>query len=245
MIAYIRDTIHAYEAWCGEHGRAPRVVTADISDLVERPEATLAAMVDEALAGPDAPDAIFAPIELVGVAIHATLLARGLAVPDDLMLVTTHDAGTAAAAHITTLEWNHRDMGRQAADLLLDLIDGRRGPPCEEIVTCQVVAAGHDPAVEPSHEPPRAIKFRCPRRRYRRRDGDGTGRRSGTGAGGAVATRDAPWGRGERCAARRGTIPAPDAPGGCRRGRLRLLGPRSPPAAPGHVRPDAVAPSDR
>ena len=149
VIAYIRDTIHAYETWCGERGRAPRVVTADISDLVERPDATLAAMVDEALAGPDAPDAIFAPIELVGVAIHATLLARGLAVPGDLMLVTTHDAGAAAAAHITTLEWNHRDMGRQAADLLLDLIDGRRGPPCEEIVTCQVVAAGHHPAVEP------------------------------------------------------------------------------------------------
>lgn len=139
VISYIRDTVHAYEAWCGEHGRRPRVVTADITDMVERPDETLAAMVDEALARPDAPDAIFAPIELVGVAIHGTLLARGHAVPGDLMLVTTHDAGTAAAAHITTLEWDHRAMGRQATDLLLDLIDGRRGPPCEVLAACRVV----------------------------------------------------------------------------------------------------------
>jgi LacI family transcriptional regulator len=96
-------------------------------------------MVSAALSGPDRPDAIFAPVELVGVAIHQALTSDGVSVPDDVMLVTTHDAGAAAAAHITTLDWDYPGMGRMAADLLLDVIEGRRLPPCEELVTCTVV----------------------------------------------------------------------------------------------------------
>ena len=139
VISYITDTVTAYEAWCVERGQEPRVVTPAIADLVERTDETIAAMLDAALAGPDAPDAIFAPVELVGVAIHGALLDAGASIPRDVMLVTTHDAGAAAAAHITTLEWDYQTLGRRAANLLLDLIEGQRVPPCEELVECTVV----------------------------------------------------------------------------------------------------------
>ncbi|HEY7478515.1 MAG TPA: LacI family DNA-binding transcriptional regulator [Actinomycetota bacterium] len=139
VISYITETVAAYEAWCAERAQEPRVVTAEIPELVASPDATFAAMVSAALSGPDRPDAIFAPVELVGVAIHQALTSDGVSVPDDVMLVTTHDAGAAAAAHITTLDWDYPGMGRMAADLLLDVIEGRRLPPCEELVTCTVV----------------------------------------------------------------------------------------------------------
>lgn len=139
IISYIAETVAAYEGWCAERGVEPRVVTAEIRDMVERPEESLTAMLDAALAGPEGPDAIFAPIELVGVGVHEALVERGVSIPSDVMLVTTHDAGTAAAAHITTLEWDYRTMGARAANLLLDLIEGMRDPPWEELVECTVM----------------------------------------------------------------------------------------------------------
>jgi DNA-binding LacI/PurR family transcriptional regulator len=73
-------------------------------------------------------DAIYAPIEIVGVDVLHRLTARGIAVPRDLMLATTADAGLAAQADppLTTISYDYPEMGRQAAELLLDLIAGER-----------------------------------------------------------------------------------------------------------------------
>ena len=56
--------------------------------------------------------------------------------PDDVLLATTHDVGRGVATvpTMTTLEWNYAELGRRAATMLLDLIDGTRSAPCEEIV---------------------------------------------------------------------------------------------------------------
>ena len=43
---------------------------------------------------------------------------------------------------MTTLEWNFAELGRRAAEMLLDLIDGTRTAPCEEVVATTLVAAG-------------------------------------------------------------------------------------------------------
>ena len=42
--------------------------------------------------------------------------------------------GVATVPTMTTLEWNYAELGRRAATMLLDLIDGTRSAPCEEIV---------------------------------------------------------------------------------------------------------------
>ena len=64
------------------------------------------------------------------------LESRGIAVPDDLLLATTRDIGRGVTTvpPITTLEWNYAELGRRAATMLLDLIDGTRSAPCEEVV---------------------------------------------------------------------------------------------------------------
>ena len=107
-----------------------------MADLTRDREASYLAALDRLLARRPAPDALFVPIELAGVMVLEELASRGIAVPDDVLLATTHDIGRGVATvpSITTLEWNYAELGRRAATMLLDLIDGTRSAPCEEIV---------------------------------------------------------------------------------------------------------------
>ena len=81
-------------------------------------------------------DALFVPIELAAVFVLETLLRRGLRVPHDIMLATTSDTGRGlhTSPQLTTLEWNYQELGREATNLLLDLIDGAASAPCEIVV---------------------------------------------------------------------------------------------------------------
>ena len=85
-------------------------------------------------------DAIHAPIELVGVDVHRRLAVRGIRVPADVMLATTADAGLAAQADpaITTISYDYPEMGRRAAELLLDVIAGERSASTVEAVPATV-----------------------------------------------------------------------------------------------------------
>jgi DNA-binding LacI/PurR family transcriptional regulator len=73
--------------------------------------------------------------------VLAELQGRGLAVPRDMMVATTHDTGRGVRTvpPLTTLEWNYAELGRRAASMLLDLIDGTRSAPCEEVVATTLV----------------------------------------------------------------------------------------------------------
>ena len=108
------------------------------------------------------------------------------------MLVTTHDAGAAAAAHITTLEWDYPAMGELAADVLLDLVDGgsrsRHAKSRCPAASCRAPprALNHTRRSSPGGQVSRHREPIPPSS-----DGDEAGRRSGTGAG--VRCRD------ERC----------------------------------------------
>ena len=107
-----------------------------MTDLARgREEAYLGAL-DRLLDRRPAPDALFVPIELAGVMVLEELASRGIAVPDDVLLATTHDIGRGMTTvpSMTTLEWNYAELGRRAAAMLLDLIDGTRSAPCEEVV---------------------------------------------------------------------------------------------------------------
>ena len=80
-------------------------------------------------------DAIYAPIEVVGVEVARALSAMGRSIPGDVLLATTDDAGRAAAADppITTLTYDYPEMGRRAASLLLAIVDGHDGSRHEEV----------------------------------------------------------------------------------------------------------------
>src|SRR5207248_1363792 len=46
----------------------------------------------------EAPDAVYVPLEIVGVEVLRAMLGMRLAIPDDVLLATTHDRGQARTA---------------------------------------------------------------------------------------------------------------------------------------------------
>jgi DNA-binding LacI/PurR family transcriptional regulator len=132
--AFARHTLDGYARWCEDTGRPRLDRVIGLTTLLERDESAVGEALDTLLA--DGCDAVYAPIELLGMAVVGQLAQRNLSVPQDLRVATTHDAGRAAAADpaLTTLSFDYVEMGRRAADLLLDLIEGRRTAPVRERV---------------------------------------------------------------------------------------------------------------
>ncbi len=125
--AFARTTIDAYGAWCSRAGQVPERVVMELDDLVGDDDGSyLAASLDRLLGS--GVDAVYAPIEIIGIAAQRLIRSRGLDVPRDVMIATTLDGGRALHADppLTTLTFDYPEMGRQAADLLLDLIAGAR-----------------------------------------------------------------------------------------------------------------------
>jgi DNA-binding LacI/PurR family transcriptional regulator len=141
VYSFVRDTIVAYRAWCDERGTPPIHVVPAVEDMVHRREAVLAAIVEELLTRPQAPDAIYCPIERLGLAVADAIQARGARIPEDVLLVTTRDVGHTAAADppVTTLEWDPGALGRRSATVLLDMIEGTRTAPLVDIVPTTLV----------------------------------------------------------------------------------------------------------
>ena len=134
--AFTRDCAETYRRWCTLRDRPPRLEVVGMTDLARGRDGAYLAALDRLLDRRPAPDALFVPIELAGVMVLEELASRGIAVPDDVLLATTHDIGRGVATvpQMTTLEWNYAELGRRAATMLLDLIDGTRSAPCEEVV---------------------------------------------------------------------------------------------------------------
>jgi len=138
---FIRDCVEAYRRWSASTGRPSLLEVLDEADLIADPDAAYESGMERILARRPRPDALFVPIELAGVSALEQLKERELRVPDDILLATTRDAGrvTTTEPAVTTLEWNYPEIGRRAAQMLLDLIDGARTAPCEEVIETTVV----------------------------------------------------------------------------------------------------------
>lgn len=139
--AFTRDCAETYRRWCARAGHGSLLEVVGMADVARNRETAYLAALDRLLARRPAPDALFVPIELAGVTVLEVLQARGIRVPDDLLLATTHDTGRGLTTRppMTTLEWNFAELGRRAAEMLLDLIDGTRKAPCEEVVATTLV----------------------------------------------------------------------------------------------------------
>lgn len=143
LVAFLANTRAAYHAWCDRTGREPLDHEIDLASLASGPTDAVGAAVRTVLER-DRPDAIYAPLEMVGVAVHEALRALGVRIPDDVMTATTYDAGRSAATDppMTTLSFDSAEMGRCAAGLLLDIIAGTRTAPAIEVVPTRVELRG-------------------------------------------------------------------------------------------------------
>lgn len=138
-ISYTLDVERAYREWCAEHGVEP-LVNATAAELTER--AGFAAA-EELLALPEPPDAIFATYDRLAFGTLLAAQARGVGVPDDLLLATTATESQApqqARPPLTTLNLHPLEIGRAAARLLVDLVEGRRPARPRIYVPHRVVA---------------------------------------------------------------------------------------------------------
>lgn len=125
--AFILETIAAHDEWCAARGSAPHRVVMELDRLAADDLEYLRGAIEDLLS--QGVDAIYAPIELVGVEVARSLQAMGRSIPGDVTLATTDDAGRASAADppMTTLSYDYPEMGRRAAALLLAIVDGRDG----------------------------------------------------------------------------------------------------------------------
>ena len=142
LFAATVDTAAAYRTWCRDHDVAPSSVVVEIQDLLDDRHATIGKAVAELLDGPQPVDAIYCPVEQIGVVVLEVLRGRGIDVPADVMLATTNDAGRAdvAPVPITTLDTDHREVGTMAVEVLLDVVVGDREPPFVEVVPTTISA---------------------------------------------------------------------------------------------------------
>jgi DNA-binding LacI/PurR family transcriptional regulator len=141
MNAFTRDVTETYRRWCARANRPLILELVEADDLRRGSEQAYDQALRRILDRSPRPDALFVPIELAGVRTLEAIQAAGLRVPDDMLLATTNDTGRGAQATpaLTTLEWDYQDLGRRAANLLLDLIDGTATTPCEIVVPTTLV----------------------------------------------------------------------------------------------------------
>jgi len=133
---FTRDCAETYRRWCASTGRPLALEVVSEHDLAtDRTEAYRISL-DRLLGSRPRPDALFAPGEIAGVTVLDELLSRGIEVPDEMLVSTTRDLGrvTTTAPPMTAMESDFPEIGRRAARLLLDLIDGARTAPYEEVI---------------------------------------------------------------------------------------------------------------
>jgi DNA-binding LacI/PurR family transcriptional regulator len=125
-----RERLEAFRAAVGR-ARLPLppewVRTGDVG----APDAAIEALAGELLDGPQPPRAVVAGVDVFAVALLRALRARGRAVPGDVALVSFDEPLYADLIEptVTSLGRHDRELGRRAAQLLLDALEsGERAP---------------------------------------------------------------------------------------------------------------------
>jgi DNA-binding LacI/PurR family transcriptional regulator len=129
--SYEADILGAYRRWCAEHVMETWISLADDVDwssprawaeLETICRATAASCLDR----DDVPDALFCLAESFAVGVLTECAARGLDVPNDVMVSSMADRGLTGRTEppLTALDLHPRHLGTVAAQTLADLVEG-------------------------------------------------------------------------------------------------------------------------
>jgi DNA-binding LacI/PurR family transcriptional regulator len=117
--SYAADCVQAYKTWCGGKSVDPliEVVSGSLSEDTGRQAAI------KLLSGAEAPDAIFATLDRL--ALGASMAATA---GRQVMIVSLGDSSAVAGASVplTAVELNPVEMGRAAAEMLIEQIEGKQ-----------------------------------------------------------------------------------------------------------------------
>jgi DNA-binding LacI/PurR family transcriptional regulator len=139
-ISYTVDVEDAYRAWCEERRLEPMIEYAR-ADLTERAGFAAAS---EMLRLAEPPDAIHATYDRLAYGVVLAAGALGIRIPDDLLLAMTATNSGAPPQHptITSLDLHPAEIGRLAAELLVDLIEERQPPERQLVVPTRLIPRG-------------------------------------------------------------------------------------------------------
>lgn len=131
------DTAVGYEQWCADHSAEPiqSTVVTNYSAAAGRAAAL------ELLSAPNPPDAIYAPLDGLGIGALAAARELGLNVPDDLLLVACGDSASSAASNpgLTSLALAPQEIGAGAVEMLLEMLDDPNTPIANRFVPTKLV----------------------------------------------------------------------------------------------------------
>jgi len=119
-IAYEADLVRLEPSFDEQAGRRA------VRDLLERPER---------------PTAVFVASDTMAIGAYGAASGLGLRVPQDVAMVGFDDISTSALLQppLTTVRTAYHDFGRLAAQLLLDLIEGRLEPPQRVVIDPELI----------------------------------------------------------------------------------------------------------
>ena len=150
--AYPAQVEAAYGQWCDAGGRPPAIASFD--PMTRYPQAERAAAA-RLLGAADRPDALVGLYADSGVHLLAAAAARGLEVPADLLVASLNDdpVNGTTSPPVTGVDQRPRELGAQAVDLLVALVNRRRGVRRTRLVEPALVVRG-------STAPPSAVRRR-------------------------------------------------------------------------------------
>jgi len=109
-----------------EFGLEPQLVHSDMTERGGR--AVMEQFLDS---GATLPTAVFAHNDLTAIGIMEALVSRGLSIPGDMAVVGCDniEAGASPLVGLTSIDQHAGELGRLAAQTMLDRIAGAAGPP--------------------------------------------------------------------------------------------------------------------
>lgn len=123
IYSYSEDAVRAYKDWCAQRSETPMIgeVQGPLSENGAYQEALAL------LESPPRPDALHCVTDRYAFGVLLAAQAMGLRVPEDLMISAGTDGDAAAnnTPSITAMQLNPESIGREAVDLLIDLIERR------------------------------------------------------------------------------------------------------------------------
>jgi DNA-binding LacI/PurR family transcriptional regulator len=135
--SYAFDARGAYVDWCAARGQEP--VIAELTGNVSEGGAYAAAI--ELLGAGDPPDGIYATLDRLALGALLAAEARGVAVPGRLRIAGCTDSEPSRKARpaLTALSLDPEQLGREALDLLLDLVEDGASAMPHRLVPATVV----------------------------------------------------------------------------------------------------------
>lgn len=90
----------------------------------------------EWLSNGDLPSAIFAANDPAAIGAMSAITEAGLRIPEDIAIVGGGNInyGDMLSVPLTTIAWSTSEMGQEAARLLIDLVEGKRGTKEQHII---------------------------------------------------------------------------------------------------------------